>query len=119
MRKSIAYRVKGRRTHLDAGGAGGQRAAESQRCVSSSSIRLAGNVSSRVKTSLRQTDESTSFMRADWTRLLIAAARCPARSDPQKSHSDLPGAMNRIGFWRKLLSAGIVPSSRYPVNASH
>jgi hypothetical protein len=31
-------------------------------------------------------------MRADWIRLMVAAARLPLRSDPAKSQFDLPSA---------------------------
>ncbi|MCY1411602.1 hypothetical protein D9M71_269910 [compost metagenome] len=51
-------------------------------------------------------------MRADWIRLMIAAARLPLRSDPANSQFERPSAHGRIWFSTQLLSMGTAPSSR-------
>lgn len=43
-------------------------------------------------------------MRADWIRLIIAAARLPLRSDPANNQFDRPSAHGRIKFSIWLLS---------------
>ncbi len=51
-------------------------------------------------------------MRADWIKLMIAAARLPLRNDPAKSQFLRPRAYGRIWFSAQLLSMGTAPSSR-------
>lgn len=45
-------------------------------------------------------------MRADWIRLMIAAARLPLRSDPANNQFERPSAHGRIWFLTWLLSMG-------------
>lgn len=51
-------------------------------------------------------------MRADWIRLMIAAARLSLRSDPANNQLDRPSAHGRIKFSIWLLSMGTAPSCR-------
>lgn len=51
-------------------------------------------------------------MRADWIKLMIAAARFPLRSDPANSQFERPSAHGRIWFSTWLLLMGTTPSSR-------
>ena len=48
-------------------------------------------------------------MRADWIKLMIAAARLPLRSDPANSQFEHPSAYGRIWFSTQLLSIGTAP----------
>lgn len=52
---------------------------------------------------------SCPFMRADWIRLMTAAARWPARKLPANSQWLRPMAMGRIWFLIQLLSTGNCP----------
>ena len=45
-------------------------------------------------------------MRADWIKLIIAAARFPLRRDPANSQLERPSAHGRIWFSTALLSMG-------------
>ena len=56
---------------------------------------------------------------ADWIRLMMAAARWPASSEPANSQFLRPIAMGRIWFSIQLLSMGNLPSSMKRVNAAH
>ena len=49
--------------------------------------------------------------RAEWTRLMMAAARLPARRLPANSQLVRPLAIGRIWFSTQLLSIGRSPSS--------
>lgn len=51
-------------------------------------------------------------MRADLIKLIIAAARFPLLSDPEKSQFERPRAQGRIAFSTRLLSMGTAPSLR-------
>lgn len=51
-------------------------------------------------------------MRADWIKLMIAAARLPLRRDPANNQFERPSAHGRIWFSTWLLSMGTAPSSR-------
>jgi hypothetical protein len=55
---------------------------------------------------------------AECSKLMTAAARWPARSEPANSQFDLPTAIGRIWFSTQLLSAGRSPSSTNRVSAS-
>ena len=55
---------------------------------------------------------------AECSKLITAAARCPARSEPAHNQFDLSTAIGRIWFFTQLLSAGRSPSSLKRVNAS-
>ena len=57
-------------------------------------------------------------MRADWIRLMAAAARWPARRLPANSQLLRPMAMGRIWFSIQLLSTGSCPSSTNRVSAT-
>jgi hypothetical protein len=46
-------------------------------------------------------------LRADWIKLISAAARLPLRSDPAKSKFLRPSAHGRIWFSHQLLSMGM------------
>jgi hypothetical protein len=61
--------------------------------------------------SFRYACGSCPFSLADCTRLMIAAARLPARSEPANSQLLRPMAIGRIWFSTQLLSAGKSPSS--------
>ena len=56
-------------------------------------------------------------MRADWIKLMIAAARLPLRSDPANNQFERPRAHGRIWFSTALLSMGTAPSSIYRASA--
>lgn len=51
-------------------------------------------------------------MRADWIRLMVAAARLPLRSDPANNQFERARAHGLIWFSTGLLSMGTAPSSR-------
>ena len=51
-------------------------------------------------------------MRADWIKLMIAAARLLLRSDPANNQFERPSAHGLIWFSTALLSMGTAPSSR-------
>lgn len=53
------------------------------------------------------------FRRADWIKLMIAAARLPLRNDPAKSQYLRQRTHGLIWFSAQSLSMGTVPSSRY------
>ena len=55
---------------------------------------------------------------AECSRLMTAAARCPARSEPANHPFDLPMAIGLIWSSAQLLSAGRSPSSMKRVSAS-
>lgn len=61
---------------------------------------------SRVSTSVSQACGSRSLAFAVASRLMIAAARLPACSEPAKSQFFLPKAMGRIALSIGLLSIG-------------
>lgn len=64
-------------------------------------ISLAGCVGSFVSTSLRLAYGSCPFIRADWIKLMIAAARLPLRSDPANNQFECPLVFCRIWFFQK------------------
>lgn len=96
------------RTHLD----GESYAVGTHRCGSDSAIRLFLCVGSRVGTPFRWAYRSCSFSRADWIRLMTAAARCPPRSEPANSQFERPIAQVRMWFSTQLSWIGASPSSR-------
>jgi hypothetical protein len=55
---------------------------------------------------------------AEWIKLMTAAARLPARSDPANSQFCRPSAIGRMRFSTQLLSIGRSPSSRKRVSAT-
>ena len=67
-------------------------------------MRLFGWVGRRLSTSLMYAHGSCPFMRAEWIKLITAAARWPARKLPANSQLLRPMAMGRIWFSIKLLS---------------
>ena len=81
-----------------------------QRCGSNSSMSRALCVGSRVSTSLRYAYGSCPLSLADWIRLMMAAARLPARRLPANSQFFRPVAMGRMRFSIQLLSIGRSPS---------
>lgn len=72
-------------------------------------MRLFGWVGRRLSTSLMYAHGSCPLMRADWMRLMTAAARWPARRLPAKSQLLRPIAIGRIWFSIQLLSTGSCP----------
>jgi hypothetical protein len=61
-------------------------------------------VGKRCSTSLRYACGSIPLSLADWIKLITAAARRPARSDPANSQFERPSAIGRIWFSTQLLS---------------
>lgn len=57
-------------------------------------------------------------MRADWIKLMIAAARLPLRSDPANNQIERPRDHGRIWFSAALLPLGTALSLIYRVSAS-
>lgn len=58
-------------------------------------------------------------MRADWIRLITAAARWPARKLPANNQFERPRATGLIWFSIQLLSGGSFGSSTKRVSAAH
>lgn len=56
-------------------------------------------------------------MRAECSRLMIAAARLPARRLPANSQFALPRAMGRMWFSTQLFEIGTSPSSTKRVSS--
>ena len=80
-------------------------------------MRLLGQVGSFSKVSFNQAAGSRPLSLAVPSKLWMAAARLPARSDPAKSQFFLPMAMGRIQFSVTLLSIGRWPVLAYRINA--
>ncbi len=78
---------------------------------SSSSMRLLGQVGSFSKVFRSQAAGSMPLRRAVPSRVWMAAARCPACSEPANSPFFLPMAMGRMAFSTGLLSMGASPDS--------
>src|ERR1700755_3013096 len=70
-----------------------------------------------ASTSASQACGSTSFIFAVTMRLYIAAARCPPRSEPAKSHDFLPRAIPRSARSAALFDRQMRPSPRKRVKA--
>lgn len=81
-------------------------------------MRLFGWVGRRRSTSLIYAHGSCPFMRADWIRLMTAAASLPARKLPANSQLLRPMATGRIWFSIQLLSTGKCPSSAKRISAA-
>ena len=84
-----------------------------QSCRSGSSVSMSRSsvVGSLASVSVSQACGSMPLALAVASRLMIAAARLPACSDPAKSQFLRPRAMERIAFSIGLLSIGYRPSS--------
>ena len=75
-----------------------------------------GNEGRRSSTDFSQPYGSTPFSRAVSSRLMMAAARCPACNDPANSHVFRPITTCRIARSHRLLSSGSAPSSTNLLN---
>lgn len=87
------------------------------RCGSSSPIWLA-RCWAGVPSHRADRRKGCPLMRADWIKLMTAAARWPARRLPAKSQLFRPMAIGRIWFSIQLLSPGSCPSPTNRVSAS-
>ena len=81
-------------------------------------MRLFGWVGRRLSTSLIYAHGSCPFTRADWIRLMTAAAGLAVSKLPANSQLFRPAAMGRIWFSIKLLSTGNCQSSAKLMSAA-